>query len=154
MSEDIIKKKDAEIDGHEFTIYDMPTIDKMKLDKRVVSLIAPALSGLEGAESLDFDIDFKAMAQAISSALKELSDNDFENLILKLFSNVQYKKNNQVYEFRNKENINKFDGKIMSLYKLAIEVMRFYEFTPFALAADGSAMTKTHSSKGPKKNLK
>jgi hypothetical protein len=135
--EGMIEPKRITVDGLEFNLNPLPALKALKLDKKIIALILPALSGAKGVD-LDAEIDLSVMMTAISESLDRLSDDDTEKLFVDLLYGVQYLPAGGAVEDITGETINKvFQGKLMTLYKLAMEVMKYNKFTPFTLAGNG-----------------
>lgn len=136
------ERKDVEIDGLQFEIIAMPTIDAMVLDKRFTTLLIPAISGIKDLKE-DTKIDLKLMAEAVATALGGLPADEFEKMLIDLLAYTRYK-DDRAYDM-NKEIINtKFRRKGSVLYKLILEVMKFNNFLPFELLG-GLGMEKINS---------
>ena len=134
----------------EFFLSPLPALTAIKLDKRVLTLLLPALSGFKEL-SLDSSIDLNALTKGVSEALGRMDDKDFEELVLQLLSTAVYQKQGSApLELNDKHNINKvFGGELISLYKLLFEVMRYNKFSPFVLLeGGGSVMSRILTSSG------
>ena len=138
------ERKDVEIDGLQFEIIAMPTLNAMVLDKRLSTLLIPAISGIKDLKE-DTKVDLKLMAEALATALGGLSADEFEKMLIDLLAYTRYK-DDRAYDM-NKEIINsKFRRKGTVLYRLILEVMKFNNFIPFELLG-GLGMEKIFSLK-------
>ena len=145
------EKKDVEIGDFQFEIIAMPTIKAMVLDKKLTTLLIPALSGIKDLNE-ETEIDLKLMAEAVATALSGLSANEFETMLIDLLSYTRYK-DDRAYDM-NKEVINsKFRRNGTVLYKLILEVMKFNNFLPFELLG-GLGIEKMNSLKSQIKKKK
>ena len=132
------------VDGMSFQLIPLPALKALRLDKKVVTVLIPAISGLKEL-NLDAQIDLESLSRGISEALSRLSDDDFENLAIDLLSSVTYIPDNAVpIELTSTQEINNiFSGKLITIYKLFFEVMKYNKFSPFALLeGDGNLMSK------------
>ena len=129
-----------EVDKMRFQLSPLPLLKVLRLDKKVLALVLPALSGFT---DLDAQIDFGLLSKGISEALTRMPDNDFESLALDLLSSVAYLPDNGApVEMTSAQELNTiFSGKILTIYKLLFEVMRFNKFSPFALLEGGGNLT-------------
>lgn len=133
----MIEPKKITVDGLEFNLNPLPALKALKLDKKIIALLLPALSGIKGAD-LDAEIDLSLVMGAISESLDKLSDDETEKLFIDLLYGVQYLPSGAGVEDMDGSTVNKvFQGKLMTLYKLAMEVMKYNKFTPFTLAGSG-----------------
>lgn len=147
----MLEPKSIVIDGMAFQFQPLPAMRALRLDKRVVTLIVPVIGSMKEF-SLDAEIPLDQVAQGISTALQGLSDSDFETLVADLLSTVVHQPSGEPPIQLEPQSINKyFQGKLMTLYKVAFEVMRYNKFSPFALLEGGAAMRQIISSLGPKK---
>ena len=154
----MIEPKIIEIDGLEFNLQPLPPLKSIKLDKKILSLLVPALGGLKNL-SLNQEIDMETVAKGISESLQKLDDKEFEKLIVDLFSgslflNKNVEQGEAPTEEINLGNINRiFAGSHTTIYKLMFEVMKFNKFSPFVLG-DGFAMKKIFTSPEQKDKVK
>ena len=132
------------------------------LDKRVISVLVPLIGGLknlegvdDGSEDLSDMIDFAAVADGLSQALMKLPDADLEAMLKELLRSVTV----TFVGADGKTNVAKCDeakgqfvfmGNLGLMYEVAIEVMRYNKFSPFALLERGSAMRAIGSFVSPK----
>lgn len=142
------------IDGIEFQLSPFPVLTAAKLDKKVLAVIAPVLGGLD---SLLADIDFEKLSRGIQQALSSMDDFEFLKLILELFSHTKAIAPGQApIEMTTEEAINKAlaTGGVLTVYKLAFEVMRYNKFTPFAVASSGDLMSAIAGLRGDAESKK
>ena len=134
----MIQSKKIELGGLSFMLQPLPALTAMRLDKRVLTVVLPAISGFKNL-SLDTELDLGLLSRALSEALGRLPDTDFENLVTDLLSCVVYlPKGESPIELTSIQSINAiFCGEIVLIYKLLFEVMRFNKFSPFALLEGG-----------------
>lgn len=148
--ESIIEKKEKEIDGFRFEMFLMPTLKAMVLDKKLSTLLIPALGGIKDLEKRT--VDFKLMAEAVATALGNLPDNEFQKTLLDLLSHCRYMGEKAVDLTEDVINT-QFRAKSIVLYKLVVEVMKFNNFIPFELL-DGLGIAKMLISGSPEKKQK
>lgn len=144
----MLEPKDEVIDEMKFNFSPLPALVVLKLDKKIISLLAPALGGLDKI-SLDTKIDLKVISQGIGNALASLNDEETERFILNLFSTTTHvpedgKTQPQVISKEVFDDI--FRLKIQTVYKLAFAVMKYNKFSPFGLVAGGNVMNKIRTS--------
>lgn len=144
----MIDPKNITIDDMDFQLQQLPAMTALKLDKKVIALITPALGGVEKI-SLDTKIDFKLITRGIGDALSSLDDEAFEKLILSLLSTTVYVSNDGETPPGIIDKI-KFDqifgGKLKTVYRLVFEVMKYNKFLPFELGVGGLEIKKILSS--------
>lgn len=138
----MIEPKNETIDGMKFYFQPLPALMALKLDKKVITLIIPALGGVDKID-LDAKIDLKTITQSIGGALRSLGDEEFEKFVLDLLSTSLYLEDGNPQQEITKE---KFDlifmGKLPTVYKLIFAVMKFNKFSPFELLGGGNVMKK------------
>lgn len=127
------------IDGMEFQLVPLPSLKAARLDKKVISILAPVFGTVK---SLDDEIDISKVVDVVMDALSKLSDEEYEKFIIDLCSGVTCHKPGQPPVQLMGENINElFRGALKTLYKLMYEVMKYNKFSPFALMADSGNLT-------------
>lgn len=151
----MLENKEIVVDEMKFILHPLPAMRAMKLDKRVLTMLVPIFGGLKDV-SLESVIDFEALSKGLSEALQSLSDKEFEILIMDLLSTTVYLSPNaapaQIDSVQVFDSI--FQGRMLTLYKLLFEIMRFNKFSPFAVLGDGSGIRKIFSSFGQTKSPK
>ncbi len=149
--------KEVVVDKHTFQIIPMGGIKAMLLDKKIITMLVPVMGGLK---DMDAEIDFKLISEGIYEALSKLSEIEYKKLILDLLAEVIFVNTNAIEGDAESPAMTehtidkKFGRKLMVLYKLIIEVMRFNKFTPFEMVAGGKRMSSIISSFKQKKNTK
>lgn len=150
------------IGDHEFTFMPLNPFRASVMDKRVISVLVPLLGGLKNLDGADGEseeladmIDFAAVADGLSKALMQLPDADLEAMLKELLRSVtvQYTgADGKLVAARCDEAKGQFVfmGNLGLMYEVAIEVMRFNKFSPFALLERGSAMRAIGSFVSPK----
>lgn len=131
-----------EVDGLRFQISPIPAMKALRLDKRIVTLLIPVISGIE---DLDAEIDFSKLAKGVSEGLSTLNDADFETLVRDMLMNVTYLPAGRApLDLNTDAGIDAFYGDLekgtISVYKLIVEVMRFNNLSPFGFMGDGGLM--------------
>jgi hypothetical protein len=133
-------------DGNDmvFNMQPLPALDAGFLDKEIMSLLIPALGGIE---NLDAEFNFEIASKAMATALKGLSKQEYNQLISDLLKTTQYlEKGTQVKSLTLEDINNLFSGNFRGLYKLVYEVMKFNKFTPFEMVEGGNLIQKIRGS--------
>lgn len=145
----MIEPKKLNIDGMEFTIHPMPALRALKLDKRIITMLLPIISGFKKLD-LDSDIDMGAIVSGISEGMNKLDEATYEKLVIDMLSNVQcIPPGGEACQLDSAGSIDRvFVGNLLTVYKLMFEVMRHNKFSPFALVGDGNGIKKILSSFG------
>jgi len=138
----LIKK---EIDGIIFTIQAMGALKACVLDRKVVSMLAPTVSGVMES-GMDTEIEMSKIIDRLADGLTRLSDEEFQDFLIQLMSEVSTEVQGEGLVYLcNKEAINKvFGKKILTIYKLLLEIMRFNGFSFFGLVEGGLGMNITN----------
>lgn len=128
----MLEIKDVTIDERVFKLHPLKGMKALKLDKKVLSLLLPALKGLKGG--LDTNIDIGTCIAGLSESIDNLPDAEYEKFLNNILSSVQYIPETEAPEEMCTAIIDThFQGAPMTVYKLMFEVMKFNNFTPFAL---------------------
>jgi len=151
----LLEIKTITIDNKKFQMHPLPAIRALKLDKKIVSLLLPVLSGVDGF-SLDAEINLSTSITALSNSLMNMKENDFIELVKDMLSTIVYLPDGNVpIEIQSDEDINTiFQGSIITIYKLIWEVMRYNSFSPFVVVAGGNGMIQTFFSAKAKTEIK
>lgn len=143
----MIEPRNETIDGIEFYFQPLPAFTALKLDKQIISLIAPALGGLDSLDnlSLDTDINLKVITQGIGKALDSFDSEEYEKFILSLLSFTLHipgdgKNTPQPIDKQKFDQL--FTGNLQTVYKLIFAVMKYNKFLPFVLGEGGPGMKK------------
>lgn len=153
----MIEPKTIEVDNLSFYLQPMRPLKAIRLDKQIISLIVPALKGLGDMSelSLDTEIDFGKLFEGISEALQNMDGDTFEKFLQELFATVSFLESGKSpEELSNDAIINRvFQGEsLMTMYKLAFEIMKFNKFTPFEMVGVGNVVKQINTlNKGTKK---
>ncbi len=132
----MLETKDIEIEGHRFQLRPLPVLKAARLDKKVITVLAPILGTVK---SLDDEINIEKAVKSVMDALSSLSDAEYEAFIIDLCSTVVYTAPGQQPIELGSSDINKiFVGELKTLYKLMFEVMRYNKFSPFGLVEGGN----------------
>jgi len=125
-------------DGIQFQIHTMRALKAAVLDRKMLAMIFPAISGI-AEQGLDTEITPDGILNNIGDGLMRLKDEEYEDLILKMLAEViavapgkapaQLDSENAIHEV--------FQGKLILIYKLIMEVMKHNGFSVFGLAGDG-----------------
>lgn len=127
-----------EIDGLTFQIQQFPAMKALKLEARILKILSPIIDILFNMKSLDQNIDNVPITKAISGVLSNLDDNTLESIFLDMFSSTFVIISNEGIGSKptllEKNTFNLvFVGKIITAYKLLIEVMKENHFAFFEL---------------------
>jgi hypothetical protein len=137
--------KNVTIDGMEFQIQKMPTLDALNLDRKVATLALPIFAGLEDLHLDSESLNLDSMVKAIQETLINLDDKEWGSFILKMLSHVIYLPNGEENLEMTESVINThFRGKLFTLYQLIFEVMKFEKFLPFEMVAGGKLTKRTN----------
>jgi hypothetical protein len=142
----MIETKLIAIDGIEFQLRSIPILSALKLDKKVVSLLLPLLGGVEDI-SLDAKIDIGKGVNAIAEVLGKMPDVEFEKFVIDMLSSTVAMVPGEGAQDISAGNFNTiFAGRLMTVYKLLWEVMKFNKFSPFVLAEGGLGIAQIFTS--------
>ncbi len=133
----------VEIDGMNFTIQFFPARKGAALDSTTLKILSPLVDMFKGATGLDSDIDFGNVAGAIKEILINLDGNMMDDYITRM---VEY----TIVDFNadgagaRPVSLNKADifdavfaGKISTIYKLLLQIMKVNNFSFFGLLGGG-----------------
>jgi len=144
----MIEPKMVVVDGMKFQLTAIPALKALKLDKTVVQLLVPIFGGVQGM-SLDQEIDMSAMAKGLATALTNMDNEDMVRFFIDLFIGVKYLEDGAAPQEMSAGVIDRiFTGMLISMYKLAFEVMKFNKFSPFVLVGGGNVIKAVFSSGG------
>lgn len=145
----LLKSETIILGEYEFQIQPFFAMKALKLEKKTITLITPVLSALLSSSSdnikldslMDTNIDLEKVGLALSRALENLSDNEFESFVLDMLSSTYFKDGSGKPQIINKEIFNTiFIGNLMYVYRLIIEVMKVNKFSFLALMEDGKGI--------------
>jgi len=146
----MIEAKKINIDGIDFMLNPMKVFTALRLDKKVISLLLPAMKGLSGSK-LDDEVDFGEILAALGESLEKMSDAETEKFFVEILQGVQIMEPGQPVKEVTPDVIGtSFQGKLMTLYKLVGEVMKFNKFTPFEMLQAGGLMSLINGSESLK----
>lgn len=136
----MLEPKDLELDGRQFKLNPLKGFKAMRLDKKVVSLLLPVLKGVK---DLDSEINIGEALGGFSQALDDMKDSEYEKFVVDLLSCVQYfPEGKPPIELDRTTIDNEFMGNSLLLYKLMFEVMKYNQFSPFALVSQAGNGTQ------------
>lgn len=131
----MIEQKTITIDGIEFQLNPMNLFTALKLDKKVVSMLLPIMGNLN---DLDSEVDLGEMLETLGESLEKMSDADTEKFFTDMLTKVIAIVPGGTPVQLNRSTIESvFAGKLITLYKLVGEVMKYNKFTPFELLGAG-----------------
>lgn len=127
--------------SHTFVLSSLPSFTALNLNKNLLALFGPSLSGLEGGLTLKGGFNVGKAAEAVSRTLGELSDENYNALFTKLFSTTVWLPEgvdaqeldtgaNPVSLKDPKMLDRAFERDLEGLYRLAVIVMEYNRF-PF-----------------------
>ena len=139
MEQEIKNLNTKIIDGITIQMQLMPALKAAVLDKKVVCLLAPALGGAIKSQGLDTELDLETIINNVSAGLSNMSDEDYEDFLIRMFSLVTATRPGVgAYVLNEIDSINKiFEKKLLSIYKVLIEVMKYNGFSVFGLVEGG-----------------
>lgn len=150
----MIEPKDETIDGMLFHFNPLPATMALKLDKEIITLITPALGGVDKLD-LSTNINLKIVTQGIGEALRGLDGDSFIKFVLDLCSATGHTPKGGVPELISNENFDKvFTGKNKTVYKLIFALMKYNKFLPFELLGGGNVMNIIRSLEEKTKKVK
>lgn len=132
--------QNTNIDGISFQIHTMGALKAAVLDRKMLAIIFPAISGLANSEDgLDTEITQTNLFSHIGDGLLKLKDDEYKELLEKMFTEVvAVIPGKAPMQLDNESAINEvFKGKIIVIYKLLLEIMKHNGFSVFGLAGDG-----------------
>lgn len=144
-----------------FVLYRLPPRQALKLDKRMSELILCSLGASKSADGSVGGLQVESLAGGLGKVLSTLSGDEFIELMTSLLSTTQVvfpdNAKQPSIQIDSEENFDKaFEGESPAkVYQLAFEVMRFNEFSPFALGemlknlGFGNVMKEMFSFNGP-----
>ena len=144
----MLEPKNVIIDDElEFQLTPIPVMHALVLDKQIVSLLLPAMSGFAGLDT----IDMSETVGELSGALQKMGDKEFQKFVIALTATTIFIPAGGAPVELNENKINEiFSGRLFSLYKLLLEIMRYNRFSPFELIGGGLGMKKISISDTPK----
>lgn len=149
--------KTITIDGMTFQITKLNALPAMQLEKHIMGLLAPIVASLMeiGKNGLDAKVDFSIIGQAFTQAVGTISDDEYQKIILDSLKNVVYLESGKPAQQMD-ENLfnNVFMGKLLVVYKLIFEIMKFNRFCFFELVEGGWLTEIINSSKNSEKKTK
>jgi hypothetical protein len=138
----MIEPKHINLDGKEFVLNPLKILKALCLDKKLMSLLLPSIGGMESF-SLDSDINLGTIFQEVGKSLERMKDTDLQAFFLDLFATTQVIiPGKEAIEINASTMDTVFSGSLLTIYKLAFEVMKHNKFSPFVLVEGGSAMEK------------
>ena len=145
----MIEVKNVELDGLEFQLSPLPIRSALRLDKKLVEILAPILAKLvDGGQDL-LKMEIQSVAVAIQAGLASIDDNEFVTFVLDCLSTTSCITGKVTLLNSEKALGEVFSGNLMGIYKLVFEVCRFNKFTPFALGGLGLKSLETDGSPKP-----
>ncbi len=123
--------KTKQIDGLEFTVYPFNFKEAIKLKTTLFKKLAPSFGQIFGSlneNNGDISIDSINLGDALKRLFEELNENEFYNLILRIFKNVEcigeIDGTKQKVELKNEAALDAvFCGNIMGIYPLILFVL-------------------------------
>ena len=147
-----LKTIETTIDGLQFHILQFGGMTGLKLEKRILTLLAPLLKALdsikdekeEGESILDKSLDMGTLGNIIQDLLLELDDAKLDKLITDLVARTSVNfvaangQDGGVQPLHKPEIFNDiFAGKNLTILKLLIEIMKANRFAFFELVGGG-----------------
>lgn len=136
---------DIEIDGIKFQLKPLSPLDVFRLDKTILGLVAPALSGLGKGASGKLEIQFDKSSSALANLLIQLPDDLVTTFLTKALSRTIWIGAEGAVELKTETAINKAfaESNVMAIYKLLWEVLKYNKFSFFGLMDSGIGILKT-----------
>lgn len=147
----MLENKQIEIGGELFEFSPMPVLRAAKLDKKVMALLTPLISGIKDLSSTNkdgsTDLDMDLFAKAITGSIKGLDDSTFTMLIEDTLAFVTWISKDQGAVLLDKSSkLTVFEGDLPLMYKVLIAAWRYNKFSPFALAETFGGLLKMPTS--------
>lgn len=137
----MLEPKDIEIDGIKFQLSPLKGFTALYLDKKVVTMLAPIIKGFK---DLDQEVNIGEAVDGFGEALDRLGEDEYKKFILSLLSTTIVTVPGKPPETFSESVINEvFAGNALVLYQLVFEIMRYNNFTPFALIGKGGGKIQT-----------
>ena len=134
--------KEITIDDLKFSIQQFPALKAMKIEKKLMEVLIPVMGSLI-SEDKKKHIDMAKVSLGIQTGLSSLTEEKFEDVILSSLSST-YAYVNGKPEIINIDIFNQvFTGKILTVYKLILEVMKVNKFCFFELLRGGNGTNLT-----------
>lgn len=134
-----MKSKSVFVDGVEFIIHSMSVLECSELERKLTGIILPVFGSLfsnlnDLSNIMDKNLEFDKIGIGFQTGLGNLSESEFQAIIIKSLSKVQTK--NGVF-LHCIENINDNIFKTSTIYKLIFEVVKHNNMIFFELAGGG-----------------
>lgn len=124
-----------------FVLSSLPSFTSLALNKNLLALFGPSLSGLEGGLTLKGGFNVGKAAEAVSRTLGDLSDEQYNTLFTRLFSTTVWLPEGQdaaeldtganAVSLKDPKILDRaFERDLEGLYRLAVMVMEYNRF-PF-----------------------
>jgi hypothetical protein len=161
----MLQVETVELAGAKFQMHPIPPLEALKLDKEVISVMAPIINGLSGvigsalsgdmsedsmdqkfSNALETSLDIKDIISGVQQGLDSMDPDSFVIFIKKLFHNCTVSiPGFQPLELSSEDAINETFTRLglVNVYKLAFEVMRYNKFSPFAVLEATGLQGKT-----------
>lgn len=148
-----------------FVLSPLPSWTQLRLNKNLVAIFGPSLSGLEGGFTLKAGFNVGKAAEAVSKTLGELSDDKYIALFTDLFSTTvwlpdgpeaqQLETGARAVSLKDADIMDlAFERDLEGLYRLAATVMEYNRFPFFArLVKVGNAILTTLTSSDTTTNV-
>lgn len=143
----MLSPTNVDVAGLRFNLTPIPVLRASRLDKKVLTLIAPVLGPLLGGD-LKAEVDLSKVGGMVASALSLLPDEEFTGLLRDLMASVIYlPEGAPPVPLNDEAGLNlAFTGNLVGMYQLAVAVMRFNKFSFFAGVRLGGGTEATASS--------
>lgn len=126
-----------------FMLHSLPVWTSNALNKNMLAIFGPSLSGIEGGLALKSGFNVGKAAEAVSKVLGDMPDEKFQDLFVKLFSTTYWLPDGQdaaalgtgaaPLPLKDPDNLNAaFERDLEGMYKLAVAVMEYNKFPFFA----------------------
>jgi hypothetical protein len=143
----LIEPKKVEINGRTFEIRPMRALKAARLDRKLLSILVPAIGGLGELRDLSggATIDMEALAAGLQKGLASMSDDDFTAFVAEMVSTtVCHEPGKPPIELSDAAAVDAvFTLDLSSLYALIFEVAKYHKFIPFALLSSGGRILQT-----------
>lgn len=136
----MLKPITLEVDGIKFQIAPLGLQSALKLDKKLITIVAP-LIGITGTDE-NLDTAIGKLQDKIPQILGSLTDSEFQEIInLTLHTTILLRDGFPPAGLDEPGNREIFAGSLLTLYKLCFEIWRYNKLTVFQVAAKGQVST-------------
>lgn len=141
--------KQVTVSGVEITLNPMPIFTALRLDKRLMTILAPIVGDLKNFMGVSLDSDISVLLEALGGplerALSALPAHELEQFMREMLAYAAAPVQGRGMVTLDDESAAGavFAGNLLGLYQVVFEVAKFNKFVPFALGGIGQGTQKT-----------